>query len=91
MINVSRWLSDFALPYLVYVTVFSNDLEFHIRQTKTVFERLEEAGLTVKFEKCQVEIAHVNDLGHEIVQDARRHREAMITAVQNFAAPKTKN
>ncbi|XP_064490382.1 uncharacterized protein LOC135401724 [Ornithodoros turicata] len=90
MDRVLSGLSDFALPYLDDVAVFSNTWEEHLVHLRTVLDRLRRAGLTVRPEKCQLGRAEVTYLGHTTGQGSRRPHEVKIAAVVNYPRPKTK-
>lgn len=51
MDRVLRGLQEFAVPYLDDIAVFSETWDEHLTQLRHVFERLRDAGLTIKAEK----------------------------------------
>lgn len=87
---VLRGLSDFALPYLDDITIFSSNWKGHLYYKRSVFLRLRETGATVKTEKCQLGTAEVTYLGHVVGQRCRRPSETKIDAVANYLRPQTK-
>ncbi|XP_064465530.1 uncharacterized protein LOC135377174 [Ornithodoros turicata] len=90
MDRVLKGLGDFALPYLDDIAIFSDSWEEHIRHLRTVLERLRDAGLTVRAEKCQIGKAEVTYLGHVIGQGYRRPADVKIAAVAEYPRPTTK-
>jgi len=47
-------LGKFALAYIDDLIVYSNDAEQHLRDLRSVYERMREAGLRFKVEKCEL-------------------------------------
>lgn len=83
-------LSDFALPYLDDVAIFSDSWEAHMGHLRVVLNRLRQAGLSIRPEKCQLGRAEVSYLGHVIGQGSRRPSEVKVAAVAEHRRPKTK-
>lgn len=91
MDHVLSGLSDFALPYLDDVAVFSDTWDEHIQHLIVVFDRLRKAGLTVRPEKCQLGSAEVSYLGHVVGQGLRRPLDVKIAAVVDYPRPQNKS
>ena len=53
-----------------------------------VFERLREAGLSLKGSKCQFGLSEVNYLGHVVTADGIKPDPAKVKAVKEFPTPK---
>ena len=64
MDNLLHGLHNTAGAYLVDLVAFSNTSEEHLEHLRTVFYRLQQAGLTVKPRKCQFGIEQCIYLGH---------------------------
>lgn len=90
MDRVLNGLGDFALPYLDDIAIFSDTWDDHIRHLRVVLERLRDAGLTVRPEKCQIGKAEVSYLGHIVGQGYRRPADVKISAVTDYPRPTTK-
>lgn len=90
MSRVLRGMDDYAVPYLDDVAVFSNSWEEHIEHLKSVLTRLQEAGLTVKPEKCQLGRREVSYLGHVVGNGLRRPSEIKLLAISGYPHPTTK-
>ncbi|XP_064463444.1 uncharacterized protein LOC135374410 [Ornithodoros turicata] len=90
MDRVLRGLESYALPYLDDVAIFSNTWEEHLAHLRSVFQRLKEAGLTVKTKKCHLGGAEVEYLCHIVGQGKRRPLDLKIAAVKEFPKPVTK-
>ncbi|XP_077532684.1 uncharacterized protein LOC144145050 [Haemaphysalis longicornis] len=91
MDHVLRGLSEYALPYLDDVAIFSNTWEEHVEHLRVVLSRLKEAGLTVKPSKCHLGCAEVTYLGHVVGRGRRRPSEIKVAAVLNYRRPTTKS
>lgn len=90
MDQVLSGLSDFALPYWDDVAVFSDSWSEHLRHLREVLGRFQQAGLTVKPEKCQLVKGYVTYLGHVIGQGVRKPAEANAAALRAYRRPRTK-
>ncbi|CAM5089874.1 unnamed protein product [Eretmochelys imbricata] len=60
-------LGESAVTYLD-VTIFSDSWAEHLEHLQKVFERIREAGLTVKAKKFQIGLNRVTYLGHQVGQ-----------------------
>ncbi|CAM5078609.1 unnamed protein product [Natator depressus] len=59
-------LGESAVAYLDDVAIFSDSWAEHLEHLRKVFERIREAGLTVKAKKCQIGLNRVTYLGHQV-------------------------
>ncbi|CAM5132485.1 unnamed protein product [Natator depressus] len=55
-----------------------------------VFERIREAGLTVKAKKCQIGLNRVTYLGHQVGQGTINPLQAKVDAIQKWPVPRSK-
>lgn len=90
MDRVLRGLNEFAVPYLDDIAVFSDNWDEHLAHLRVVFERLRDAGLTIKAEKCQLARGEVTYLGHVVGRGYRRPSEVKLAAIEEFPRPLTK-
>lgn len=90
MDKVLHGLEKFALPYLDDVAIFSDKWEDHVEHLRMVLERVKNAGLTVKREKCHLGCAEVSYLGHIVGNGRRRPSELKVAAVVGYRRPSTK-
>ena len=90
MDGVLRDLDQFSAAYLDDVIIFSETWEDHMLHLTTVFQRLREAGLTVKAKKCQFGMSHCVYLGHIVGNGTVRPEESKLAAVKSFPQPQTK-
>ncbi|CAM4657216.1 unnamed protein product [Caretta caretta] len=61
-------LGEYAVAYLDDVAIFSDSWADHLEHLQKVFERIREAGLTVKAKKCQLGLNRATYLGHQVGQ-----------------------
>ncbi|CAM4507914.1 unnamed protein product [Lepidochelys olivacea] len=83
-------LGEYAVPYLDNVAVFSDSWAEHLEHLQKVFERIREAGLTVKAKKCQIGLNRVTYLGHHMGQGTVNPLQAKVDAIQKRPVPKSK-
>ena len=55
---------NFAMGYLDDIIIFSKTEEEHLEHLETIFNRLREAGLKLKLQKCSFFMKHIQYLGH---------------------------
>ncbi|CAM4600561.1 unnamed protein product [Leuciscus chuanchicus] len=87
---VNLVLSGVPNAYLDDLVVYSSDWSEHISLLRTVFERLEEASLTLNLAKCEFGQATITYLGKEVGQGQVRPIGAKVTAISEFPAPTTR-
>lgn len=78
-----------VLCYIDDILVFSSTIDEHFVHLQEVFDRLDQANLRLKPEKCTFVAKHVKYLGHVITKDGIEVDEEKTAAVSNF--PRTKN
>ncbi|CAM5159081.1 unnamed protein product [Eretmochelys imbricata] len=83
-------MGSFALAYIDDICVFSQTWEDHVSQVRQVLDRLQEAGLTIKAEKCKVGMAEVSDLGHRVGSGCLKPEPAKVEVIRDCPAPQTK-
>ena len=57
---------NFAMGYLDDIIIFSETEEEHLQHLEEIFERLQQAGLKLKLQKCSFFKKHIQYLGHLI-------------------------
>jgi hypothetical protein len=77
-----------VLCYIDDILVFSSTLDEHFVHLQEVFDRLAQANLRLKPEKCTFVAKHVKYLGHVITKDGIEVDEEKTAAVSNFPRPK---
>ena len=82
---------NMCLVYLDDIIIFSKTEEEHIVRVKHVFDRLEEAGVTLKLEKTQLGVSRVSYLGHILDRGDIRPDPEKVRAIREFPSPRTKS
>ena len=82
-----KWNS--CLVYLDDVVVFGPDFQTHLERLKLVFDRIREAGLTLKAKKCALGVKRMLFLGHIVDSEGIKMDPEKIVAVRDFPEPKT--
>ncbi|CAM4580205.1 unnamed protein product [Lepidochelys kempii] len=83
-------LGDSAVAYLDDVAILSDSWAEHLEHLQKVFERIREAGLTVKAKKCQIGRHRVTYLGYQVGQGTINPLQAKVDAIQKWPVPKSK-
>ncbi|CAM4642135.1 unnamed protein product [Lepidochelys kempii] len=81
-------LREYAITYLDDVAIFSDSWAEHLEHLQQVFKSIREAGLTVKAEKCQIDLNRVTYLGHQVGQGTINPLQAKVDAIQKWPVPK---
>jgi len=63
---LSEYLDIFCVAYLDDILIFSQNLEDHRRNVRTILRRVEETGLTLKASKCEFHTTEIEYLGYVI-------------------------
>jgi len=74
----------FVFVYLDDLLVASSSVEEHVLHVKRVLERITEAGLRLKPEKCHFVTQKIEYLGHTLTPEGVKPNEAKIVAVNEF-------
>ncbi|CAM4623503.1 unnamed protein product [Lepidochelys kempii] len=85
-----RGAKGFAVAYIDDICIFSQTWEDHVSQVKQVLDRLQEAGLTIKAEKCKVGMAEVSYLGHWVGSGCLKPEPAKVEAIRDWPTPQAK-
>ncbi|XP_042320340.1 uncharacterized protein LOC121929090 [Sceloporus undulatus] len=88
--SLLRGCGDFAVAYLDDIAIFSDSWEDHLKHLETVFQRIQEAGLTIKAKKCQFVLERVTYLGHEVGQGTITPLQAKVEVIQDWPRPKSR-
>lgn len=84
-------LSDFAVAYLDDISIRSRTWEDHMIHLKTVFHRLERAGLTLNAKKCFIGSSSVRYLGYQVGSGVVTPVQAKVEAILDIPIPTTKS
>ena len=80
----------YAAAYMDDLVVFSGSWEEHLQHVDEILQRIEQANLTLRAEKCNIGAARCIFLGHEVCRGHVAPVQAKIEAVQRFSPPITK-
>lgn len=85
-----------TLQGLPSVAVFADDIcvtgedeESHLKNLEAVLQRLKEAGLTVRPDKCRFLEDEIEYLGHVISKDGLKKSKKKVAAIENAGRPTT--
>lgn len=81
-------VSEFVVPYVDDLLIFSRDPETHLKHLQIIFEKFRQSKITVKLSKCLFLRKQVKFLGHIITPSSIEMDPARITAVQDFRRPR---
>ena len=90
MDGLIRGLSSLASAYLDDLIISSSTWEDHMSHLRIIFERLRNAGLTIKVHKCQFRMATCIYLGHVLGGGSLRPEQVQVEATQSIHVPQTK-
>ena len=79
--NVDNYIDD--------VLVHSQSWEEHLCSLRSVFQRIQKAGLTIKPSKCQIGHSSVSFVGHQIMQGKLQTRQQLIEKIATAKLPVT--
>ena len=78
-----------VLCYIDDILIFSGSFQEHLQHLQLVFDRLKEAGLTLKADKCHFCVEKVLYLGHVITKDGIFVDEKKTEKVSKYPVPKS--
>jgi hypothetical protein len=81
---------DFAFCYLDDILIGSSSTEEHLQHLHLVLQRLQEYGLVLNMEKCELARQEIDFLGHHITADGASPILRHVQAIQDFPAPQDK-
>lgn len=76
------------LIYMDDIIIFSKTIEEHLSKLRKVFQRLRNAGLTLKPSKCEYLKEKINVLGYSVSREGLQPDESKLIAIRNFPTPK---
>ena len=86
-----EYLDDFLVIYLDDILIYSNTKLEHQHHVRLVLQRLREAGLYVKPEKCQFAVSEVSFLGYLISANGIRMDPKKVEAVTSWPTPQSQH
>ena len=81
---------DFAFCYLDDILIGSSSTEEHMQHLHLVLQRLQEYGLVLNMEKCELACQEIDFLGHHITAEGASPILHHVQAIQEFPAPRDK-
>ena len=90
MDELLRGRGDFTRAYLDDIVIYSTTWDDHLKHLDTVFQLLEDAGLTIKIRKCQLGMRECSYLGHRIGGGVVRPENDKIEVIRNYPRPVNK-
>ena len=76
--------------YLDDIVVYSDNFESHLKQLRLLFQKLQQANLTVNLAKSQFCHATIEYLGHIVGNGTVKPVGAKVTAIREFPIPETR-
>lgn len=80
---------DFCVCYVDDILIFSNDKQQHLEHLRTVLQRLQDNGLILRSDKCDLGSTSVVFLGHHITAEGVTPLSSKVEAVKKFPIPKS--
>ncbi len=81
---------DFAFCYLDDILIASSSEDEHLQHLQQVLQWLQQYGLVLNMEKCELGRQQVDFLGHRITAEGAAPITRHVEAVQNFSRPQDK-
>ena len=85
VLNGLQW--HICLIYLDYIIVFGSNFSEHIQRIETVLQRISDAGLKLKPEKCHLLKSEVALLGHVVSQKGIRPNPDNVAKILSWPTP----
>ena len=85
---VLQGCSEFAMPYLDDIIIFSKNEEEHLKHIEIIFQTLKEAGLKLKESKCDFFKKEIHYLGHLISDKGIYPLPEKLDTIQNMPKPR---
>ena len=79
---------NFTMGYLDDIIIFSKTKEEHLEHLETIFNRLREAGLKLKLQKCSFFKKHIQYLGHLISDEGIQPLPEKLESIAKMPIPK---
>ena len=77
----------FAMAYLDNIIIYSSTPEEHLEHTRTVFEKLRDAKLSMKLSKCHFFAKEIQYLGHILGKEGIKPVPAKTEAIKIMHPP----
>ena len=90
MDTMLRGSEEYTGVYLDDVVIYGTEWGEHLQNIETVFQKLQETGLTLKLKKCSFGMESCTYLGHQIGKGGVLPEESKVKAVEQMRIPRTK-
>ena len=80
---------DFAFGHLDDILIYSPDVATHLQHLEMIFQRLREADLKLKKEKCNFLKKHIQYLGHIVSGEGIKPVSEKLSSIQRMPCPYT--
>ena len=87
--TMSNFIFQFLLVYLDDLLVYSKTFDEHLAHLDRLLQRIIDAGLKLKMDKCQFLRRQVHYLGHTISAEGVSCKAGKVEAVKNWPVPAT--
>ena len=91
--SYQRWMDSLldglenTFCYLDDILVWGKDERQHMATLRSLFERLQDAGLSLSLKKCKFGVSSVDFLGYKVDKTGILPLEKKVQAIQNYPAP----
>lgn len=82
---------EYIFVYIDDIVVASSSMEEHLRHLESVFQRLQQHGLTINLAKCNFCQPSVKFLGHSVNQHGIQPLKEKVEIIRDFKKPSTAN
>ena len=82
--------TDRVLAYMDDIGIFTATFDDHMQSLRAVFEKLKEAGITLKLEKCEFACEAIDFVGYNISNEGIKPQKILTEAIINFSSPTSK-
>jgi len=86
--TLCKYLDIFCVCYIDDILIYSRTLKKHRQQVRKVLQKLKEAGLFIKPEKCEFSVQKTIFLGFIISEEGLEMDPEKVNAVLNWEIPK---
>ena len=87
LINMVLTDINFAMGYLDDIIIYSKTEEEHLEHLRIIFDRLRQAGLKLKLQKCDFFKKHIQYLGHLISDEGIQPLPEKLESIRKVSVP----